>query len=734
MDGFMAGSLDMADQARIEGTYLMTASAENALALAEPGEPFTAFTGELVHAIEHGVPDGPALLDMGTLYFQVRASLLAKGRPEPQERARNDGRSIALLRNRRGAGALVDSRRPAAYQPPEPPPGYEYLLRRAPRDILEAVRALRQEDQQAVARSVLEVVAGRLPGQRLAATLQMLFREDCSQDCETVLREVTRRPPDQITALVDTLRELGETTISRALLHALAQGPVDQAVAVAVQLDEAGQRDEAVALLDATAAACPDTQATLALIAALWTAGRSDEIDRLLATTAARSSPDRVLELADALRAAGREESAFGLYVHAADVLARRPPGEVAAIVHAMSTIGRDSDGWMLCQAALNRCADAAGRWTFAEALWAVGQDEFAVQAIEASAVQLHQDQVMVLLEALCASEHGDAVFGYCARAVSHRSPPVIAQLVEALRDLGRPVDANRLLAALRPMEPEHAVPLIQSLAGAVGHEDDVRRVFDRVIAAPVDYWARFIAIWLYGAQSSAQIGPVIRAALDQRPDAGATMIEAIARSPTDERLSAWLFCDVLADPARAALGFQFLVATGEQERVEALLGEWLQQVTDMSSAIETAIAFRELDAVAHALNRYLPARLDAADPHDPRTILAMVAPLFQGARMWGLPSEQVGALIPAEMTPQLLTELHRRNPAVAERLLRMIAQYRAADGVPAVVRELVHAGLTDDANLLLRVFELQRPQSEIRRIGRLLRKEGLRTSAGRLS
>jgi hypothetical protein len=109
MDGFMAAAPDMADQARIEGTYLMTASAKTALALAEPGEQYTAFTGELVRAIEQGLPDGPALLDMGTLYSQVRASLLAKGRPEPQERARNDGRSIALVRNQWHSGASGDA-------------------------------------------------------------------------------------------------------------------------------------------------------------------------------------------------------------------------------------------------------------------------------------------------------------------------------------------------------------------------------------------------------------------------------------------------------------------------------------------------------------------------------------------------------------------------------------------------------------------------------------------------
>ena len=733
MDGFMAGSPEMADQARIEGTYLMTASAETALALAEPGEPFTAFTGELVHAMEHGVPDGPALLDMGTLYFQVRASLLAKGRPEPQERARNDGRSIALLRNRRGAGALVDSHQPETYHAPEPPAGYEHLLRRPPRDTLEAIGQLRADDHPAAAQRLLEAVAGRLPGQQLAATMQLLFRAGRGghvEDGGTALREVTRRPPDEIMALLDALRELGETAIIQALLDLLAQGPVDQTVAVASLLDAATQREEAVALLDATAAARPDTQATLGLIAALWTAGKADEIERLLATTAARTSPHQVLELADALRTAGREESAFGLYLHAVDILVRRPPDELASIVHTMCSAGRSDDAWALCEAALNACADAASNWCLAEALWGVGQDDFAVRAIEAGALLLSEEQVTALLEALCVSEHGDAVLGYCMTALTQRSRPMVVPLVDALRDHGRPVDANRLLSSLLTMEPEQAVPLIRSLADV---SDDTRRIFDGVIAAPADYQARFIATWLYGAQSSARIGPAIHQALGQRPEAAARMVEIIAQRPSEEQLSAQLFRDVFADPAQAALGFQFLGASGDKERVEALLAEWLQQVTDMSSAIDMAVAFRELDAAARALNRHLPASLVSADAGDPRTILAVVAPLFQGARIWGLPVDQVGALLPAEIAVRLLTELHKREGAAAERLVRTIAHHRAADGVPAVVKELDSAGLESDTSLLLRLITLQRPQNEVRHIGRLLRKQGMRTWATRL-
>jgi hypothetical protein len=77
MLGGMSGSTDMADQARIEGTYLMTASAENVRAQAPVGEDFTAFTGELATVLGQGVPDGPDYLTAETIYWHVRKELVA---------------------------------------------------------------------------------------------------------------------------------------------------------------------------------------------------------------------------------------------------------------------------------------------------------------------------------------------------------------------------------------------------------------------------------------------------------------------------------------------------------------------------------------------------------------------------------------------------------------------------------------------------------------------------------
>lgn len=105
--GHMGTALDVANHAMVEGTYLMTASAETKLAWAPEGETYTAFTGELLKAMEFGIPGASDPLEMEALFWYVRQELEAKSRPVPQQRARNAGHAIALVRNRAVAALSV---------------------------------------------------------------------------------------------------------------------------------------------------------------------------------------------------------------------------------------------------------------------------------------------------------------------------------------------------------------------------------------------------------------------------------------------------------------------------------------------------------------------------------------------------------------------------------------------------------------------------------------------------
>lgn len=96
--GVMSGS--MADQAQIDGSYLLAAAPETGVALAPPGERYTAFTAELLRVLETGIEGGGPWLDLESVYRHLRVVLGAKGRPVPQKRDRNTAGSLLLGRNR----------------------------------------------------------------------------------------------------------------------------------------------------------------------------------------------------------------------------------------------------------------------------------------------------------------------------------------------------------------------------------------------------------------------------------------------------------------------------------------------------------------------------------------------------------------------------------------------------------------------------------------------------------
>ncbi|SPE49394.1 putative protein containing caspase domain protein [Streptomyces netropsis] len=92
----MMGPADLAAQADVEGTYLLAAASETRPALAPPGEPNTAFTGELLSILAKGIADGPEKLDLDSVFRQLRMALSSQGRPVPQGRGRNSNGQLAL--------------------------------------------------------------------------------------------------------------------------------------------------------------------------------------------------------------------------------------------------------------------------------------------------------------------------------------------------------------------------------------------------------------------------------------------------------------------------------------------------------------------------------------------------------------------------------------------------------------------------------------------------------------
>lgn len=97
--GLQSSPSTMIELAEAEGTYVIAAAAENAVALAPPGEAYTAFTGALVSVLSDGVADASKLLDLNTVFTALKAILKRQGRPDPQSLERNQVGRLAFAKN-----------------------------------------------------------------------------------------------------------------------------------------------------------------------------------------------------------------------------------------------------------------------------------------------------------------------------------------------------------------------------------------------------------------------------------------------------------------------------------------------------------------------------------------------------------------------------------------------------------------------------------------------------------
>ena len=86
-------------QVGIAGTYLLTATAANAVALATPGERYTAFTGTLLELLNTGIPGGPELLTFAQIYPRLQYLLTSRQLPRPHQQGSDTIAHLALARN-----------------------------------------------------------------------------------------------------------------------------------------------------------------------------------------------------------------------------------------------------------------------------------------------------------------------------------------------------------------------------------------------------------------------------------------------------------------------------------------------------------------------------------------------------------------------------------------------------------------------------------------------------------
>lgn len=492
LQGGMGGSIELADHARVDGTYLMTASAETSVALAPTNERYTAFTGALVDKLVHGLPDGPDLLDMETLFYHVRGDLQARHFPVPQQRTRNDGKAIALVRNRHRVSTRI-AREPAddaVRVLPQPPIGLEALLRRRPADMYAEVQALRAHGQEKAGEQLLAASAALRADQEVAAIIALLHRQGAGEDIGTALAAAAQRPPMEVLRIVDALHDTDLPGLATALVRAVGLCRFADVANVARLLQADRRAVELIELLNAAFDAAQAGGSLIELVNSLWLGGLREEVDRLIVRAAGNLPSADIAVLADELREVGREEVAFGLYAASADTVATRPSRAVAQLCKAMTEADREADSARVAHAVIERAHDVASLLEVMSIFWETEQEPHADRTLARAAELLSNADVTALAAALRLRDHDEAAFQLCLRAMVSRPARSALEIVAALREEGRPVDARKLLDKVAGQAMVSAV--VELLCGC--GDGDRRRILRGTVERGPEFCAALLA------------------------------------------------------------------------------------------------------------------------------------------------------------------------------------------------------------------------------------------------
>ncbi|MGW9211949.1 caspase, EACC1-associated type [Embleya sp. NPDC055664] len=102
----------LTELSRVEGSYVLAAAAATRQAIAPVGGQYTAFTGQLIDVLEHGIPGGPKTLDLATVHAHLHRILPELGFPRPRQRNEDQGARIVLGWNRHPSAADAAPRLP----------------------------------------------------------------------------------------------------------------------------------------------------------------------------------------------------------------------------------------------------------------------------------------------------------------------------------------------------------------------------------------------------------------------------------------------------------------------------------------------------------------------------------------------------------------------------------------------------------------------------------------------
>ncbi|MGV9539845.1 caspase family protein [Nocardia beijingensis] len=108
-DRMSSSAPTLTGQLDVDGTFTLTSTPRNELAMAPPGAIHTAFTGELITLLTEGDPEGPELLTLGHIYQRLRWTMDQRGLPLPERCGTRTADLLALAPNRGNRGAPISA-------------------------------------------------------------------------------------------------------------------------------------------------------------------------------------------------------------------------------------------------------------------------------------------------------------------------------------------------------------------------------------------------------------------------------------------------------------------------------------------------------------------------------------------------------------------------------------------------------------------------------------------------
>jgi Caspase domain len=123
-------------QAAIEGADVLVSAPPSPVYFSRPKETYTVFTGALIAIMRNGIPGGPELLTLGTIYGQLLYALASRGLPRPQQSGTGTAARLALARNPAHHRQQHDARPDAGHQAPQAARGRRRLTALAAAAVL----------------------------------------------------------------------------------------------------------------------------------------------------------------------------------------------------------------------------------------------------------------------------------------------------------------------------------------------------------------------------------------------------------------------------------------------------------------------------------------------------------------------------------------------------------------------------------------------------------------------